>query len=65
MLIIAARVRPQILRARVRGGGGGGGGDTTPGGGLVIRLELRGKNQHGGFHQTKPMIPEFKVLGLG
>ena len=41
----------------------GGGGDATPRVWLLIELELRFKAQRVACHETKPLTPEFKVLG--
>ena len=42
----------------------GGGGDATPlRDWLLSALELRFKNQRVACHETKPLTPEFKVLG--
>ena len=43
--------------------GTGGGGTTSPRVWLLIELELRFKNQRVACHETKPLTPEFKVLG--
>ena len=38
-------------------------GDVTTCVSLLIKLELRSKNQRVACHETKPLTPEFKVLG--
>ena len=42
---------------------GGGGGYDPPRVWLLSELELRFKNQRVACHETKPLTPEFKVLG--
>ena len=44
-------------------GTGGGGGYDPPRVWLLSEVELRLKNQRVACHETKPLIPEFKVLG--